>query len=263
MSNWRYTDRNWSPIVGDHARALLELRNDREFFDESVGVRQVPKSRWAVAQDAERHGWMDLWTWQVEDRNLEHFVMFDQYAALRGKRFERAIELGCGPFTNLSFLPAVCELGSCALLDPLIESYVQHPNCAYASGSLRNKQMPHLAPLAVTRRIAAPIEEMPTDERYDLALMINVIEHCFDFDRMIENIGAILSRGSVFCFHDRYLKLDQIKHNLAHVYDAGHPLQVDGTYLDAALDRLCAPVFRRLVVTFPDDIRLYFIGVRR
>ena len=40
----------------------------------------------------------------------------------------------------------------------------------------------------IGRLVASPIEEMPLDRKYDLVVMENVIEHCYDAELVFANI---------------------------------------------------------------------------
>ena len=262
-SEYSFIDRNWQFIKGDQARPLVEKFSDRPYLQGDRGIVRVPRDRWHVAQDAEANAWMNLWQGNVQDRNLDHFIMFDKYKPLADRRYDHAIELGCGPFSNLSFVGMACQVARCSLLDPLIQSYVSHPNCTYRGSHLVNNVVGEAPQIPIVERIASPIEDMPTDRRYDLVVMINVIEHCFDVDLIFDRIATILAPGGMFCFHDKYFSTEEIEHDLTYTYDAGHPLKVEMNALEAFLTRDYVPRFRRTISTEPGYDSLYFIGERR
>lgn len=257
MADFYFNDRNWKPIVGDSARALVEKTNDRGFLSPDSGVVAVSKDRWLVAQDAERNGWMNVWSGARDDRNQEHFEAFDRYAALAGRRYESAIEIGCGPFTNLRYIAGAVEVGGCTLLDPLLDDYLQHPHCAYDRRQLRLQSG---GSVPVNRLVAAPVEEFATDETFDLVVMINVIEHCFDVEAIFRTLLRISRPGTAFVFHDRYYDHRRVVEMCEHVFDAGHPLKADGRVIGDFLssnfdEKFCRPWDRKPGV--------YFIGTRR
>jgi SAM-dependent methyltransferase len=242
---YSFTDKAFERMTGDAARRLVEERNESQFLSPDRGVVSVPESRWREAQEAERHGWMTLWRDETEDRNSFHAALFDNYLPLQGERFGRAIELGCGPFTNIRLLGRVAEIGRLTLLDPLINDYVGHPHCTYRD------RMLFFGPqrfVYVDELVASPIEAFAPATAFDLVMLINVIEHCRDFDRVCEVVWSMLPAGGVFVFHDTYYRHEVVAEALRHHFDAAHPLRVDRNAIDRFLGRF-EMVFRRVVAT--------------
>lgn len=158
---------------------------------------------------------MEKWAGAADDRNLQHMADFDNYHALHGMTFDHAIELGCGPFTNLRLIGQVCSIAKCTLLDPLIESYLGHKHWRLterhydvarvlwqSSRQLGNlgrgvrRVIRRLAPnllamkgIPISELIASPIEEMPTQRCYDLIVIVNVVRHCYDINLIFENVS--------------------------------------------------------------------------
>lgn len=251
-SDYLYVGEDLKIRTGSEAELLIKNTRDMDYLDASRGIAKVPKERWRLAQAYERRTWMEASAHADSDRNEEHAAHFGGYEALRGRRFERAIELGCGPFTNLRVMSRVCAIAQCTLLDPLLDDYLQHRNCAYKSGVLQVGPSPLalalqrnwlsrgirrvirnvrpralVAGVEIERKFALPIEEMPDCGDFDLVVMINVIEHCFDVQRIFAAIRKLCRPGAVFVFHDRLYDADEIQRDAAVRFDAGHPLRVD------------------------------------
>ena len=114
--------------------------------------------------------------------------------------------------------------------------------------------------------IPTSIEEMPTDGKYDLIIIINVIEHCYDINLVFDNILKISSPNTILVFHDKYFDNQQVRQHLqGHYYEAGHPLLVDRKVIDKFLLNF-EPLFQKVVVGdekthIPYD-KLFFIGRR-
>ncbi len=280
---------------GEDARKLLANINDVQFFESGQGVVRVPKSRWQLAQEYERHTWMDACSHAVDDRNDEHADGFDEYASLRGSVFPRAIELGCGPFTNIRVIAKYAEIKSTVLLDPLIDSYISHRNCMYVNGKIKvsesklsvtlgrswpgravRRLIRAIAPdslikgVPLERRIASSIEEMPDCGTFDLVIMINVIEHCFDVQTIFKKILGLGKPGSIFVFHDRLFDAVEVAEDVKTRFDAGHPLRVSGPLVIKFLEENFLPLMQRevdivdIVGEFDLTERgIYFIGKRR
>ncbi|MGH9424640.1 MAG: methyltransferase domain-containing protein, partial [Thermoanaerobaculia bacterium] len=223
-----YVDEELHILTGDDAERALREHSDAAYLDPRDGVVRVPRQRWQQAQRYERDTWMVAGAEATDDRNVEHSDGFGGYAALEGRRFMHAIELGCGPFTNLRIIAGHCAIECCSLLDPLIDDYLKHPHCSYDRHSLRtgetqlnailSRSLPGRALRRVVRAVAPglltrclpvaeilsiPIEEMPVSPAYDLVVMLNVLEHCYDASVIFDKILAILQPGGVFVFHDK------------------------------------------------------------
>jgi SAM-dependent methyltransferase len=278
--------------LGREAEALLRETCDADYVDDNCGIVRVPKERWAMAQRYERGTWMESAAHAFDDRNHEHATHFEEYSALRGRFFGRAIELGCGPFTNLRVIAGSCRIARCTLVDPLVPDYLHHRNCTYRHGILRTGMTSldsllggNLGGRAIRRAIrtiyprllisgvpleaalATSIEEMPECGQFDLVVMINVIEHCFDVREILDKVRRLCRRGSQFVFHDRLYNAATVKREAAAHFDAGHPLRVDEGVILGFLHSTFHPLLERRV-----DVRdaacgveltgpgIYFIG---
>lgn len=291
-----FIDKDITVLSGAEAEKALADKNDLKFVNDGRGVTAVPRERWAEAQYAERLHWMRHGIRSIADRNDHHLENFDHYRVLEGMRFHHAIELGCGPFTNLRLIGLHCSIDRCDLLDPLIEEYLSHPNCTYTRQSLmlarhlsdenmlnrilghfctgpfnqlRKRINPHVP---VGSLIPSAIETMPADTTYDLLCIINVIEHCYDLDLVFRNIAAVLEPGGILVFHDRYYDEADVPELLASHYDAAHPLRVDRKIIDDFLQEHFVPLFSN-VTTQTNFLKetdekisfdtIYFIGRKK
>jgi SAM-dependent methyltransferase len=126
--------------------------------------------------------------------------------------------------------------------------------------------------IPIRRLYAEPIEEMPTQAKYDLLVMVNVLEHCYDAPQVFRNILEIITRGGILVFHDKLYQHDQVEQEVDSSFDAAHPLRVDRTLIHAFLQEhfsvlstnIVHKVDRRTWIEEDhegDD--LYFIGTRR
>lgn len=290
-----YVDEDLRATVGEEARALVEMTNDAKFLEQGKGIVKVPRTRWLQAQRYEKHTWMDDGAHATDDRNEEHAEFFDQYRAIAGRTFDRAIELGCGPFTNLRVLARHVAIRTCALLDPLIASYPAHRHCTYKHGQVKiapsrldtalGATLPGRALRRLTRMLrpawlekgipieaalAHPIEEMPPCGTFGLVVMINVLEHCYDAERIFDNILRVCPPGSVFVFHDRLYQAGEVESETLHRFDAGHPLRIGEAVITAFLARHFDVLHERHVDVADHahgmdltERGVYFIGVRR
>lgn len=115
-----------------------------------------------------------------------------------------------------------------------------------------------------------PAEEMSASNKYDLVIMINVIEHCYDAELVFQNILDSTNEDSYFVFADKLYNHEKVKNAVKTGYDAAHPLKVDEKVIDKFLNGNFEVVYKRIQTNSMflegekqlwDDI--YFIGKRK
>lgn len=288
-------------LRGKDAESALEKENDSQFITDTRGITRVTTERWLKAQNFEKLFWMKRNKSEKTDRNEDHYQFFNGYKSLSNKFINSAIELGCGPFTNLRLIGEICHIKECVLLDPLIETYLSHPNCTYTRDWLfvgdYGPKLPEIIQkilssiplinilslfkkirkllklglkIRISRIIPKPIEEMSLDKKFDLVIIINVIEHCYNVNLVFNNILSIMPQGSYLVFHDKYYEYKKVKNSVKNVYDAGHPLRVDKNIINNFLESNFKEIYKRLslinvrVEDFEDSSEvIYFIGQKK
>jgi SAM-dependent methyltransferase len=290
-----FVDEELQIYKAEDAADKLSITNDSSFFEEKRGVVQVPLERWRLAQAYEARTWLVEGVHAQDDRNWLHCEGFDNYRPLgEGQTFERAIEIGCGPFTNLRIIGGNCAIKKAVLLDPLIQRYIEHPNCTYRKKKIvperasinegnsnnaiaqrfmrlfKRASFRWVPGIPIEARIPAPIEAAPDLGQFDLIVMINVIEHCFNLDTVLSKILSMLKPGGMFIFHDKLYSAARVKENLLSRYDAGHPLKADRDLIIRFLEARFDALHRKecFVKDEYEDIDLseegiYFIGRKR
>jgi len=78
-------------------------RNNLKYFTQQ-GILQVDQARWQGAQQHERKTWMTNLVHANYDRYHDHKNKFRGDPTIAGRSFNRFIELGSGPFTNLRLI---------------------------------------------------------------------------------------------------------------------------------------------------------------
>lgn len=196
-------------LTGDDAKHALATTNDTRFETED-GVLVVDKERWQQAQEYERRTWMELNLGAMEDRNNFHADMFAQYAALP-QELGDVIELGCGVFTNTRhILNTGRTASSITLIDPLIEDYKTHPNCAYADGTINGMEC---------TLVNKAVEAYSTKKRFDTLILVNVLTHCYDAPKVLKMAHTWLKDGGWLVFAEFPQSASASDH-----YDVGHPI---------------------------------------
>lgn len=209
-------------LRNEEADERLRSTNDARFLSER-GVVAVDATRWQQAQQYERETWLTYNPTANNDRNDDHKAGFGGYAALPADLGD-AIEVGCGPFTNLRLILTEHTARSVTLLDPLLSEYqAGHVNCSYRDGSLSGYP---------TTLINSPIEDWQPATLYDTLAIINVLPHCYDADKVLDRIWQAIRPGGLLIFNEAPSEADPTKH-----YDVGHPILVRASVIEAFLSK--------------------------
>jgi SAM-dependent methyltransferase len=229
-----FIDKTRKKYYGEEAHKKLLSYNDRKYLNYEAGVVSVNEERWKEAQEYERKIWMEDLKFENDDNNKRIRDKFNDYSILNGKKFDRVIELGCGPFTNLRYVLSHIKCQEIDLLDPLIQQYLTKKNCAYRNGLVSGDNTWWNRIFGEKKQVkmhGCAIEDFITSKKYDLIIMINVLEHCKDFEKIKEKILSISKKGTHFIFSDKIFSIEEIKEDLKNTYDAGHPLRINKEYL--------------------------------
>lgn len=171
---------------------------------------------------------------QGDDWNHWWALRFDGYETLpiEGRN---AIELGCGPFTNLRIILQDRYFKHVVCSDPLAKEYIQFKGewLAEASRSGRVLIDDH------------PLEDCPyASDYFDLVVVINVLDHVRDGILSLRQAVRITKSGG-------YLVLGQDLTNSDDVAsvgeDVGHPIRIEHETLDRSLMPSFEPIIRRIL----------------
>ena len=281
--------------TGEQAVAFLKTKVMKEatFWDSQRGVVKVDRKRWEEAQRYERRTWMEKCKDMVSDHNEDNCQRFGNFSLLNNLKFKRAIELGCGPFTNMRFIIDTAPVKEIYLLDPLIENYLEHPYCSYRKSRIGGmlKCLPTFheleKPIRFLKRrfhayrtggllgrhvnvISSNIESYYTNRRFDLVIMINVLEHCQDAVAVLKKILEIISPEGILVLGEVMYETDEVKRLISKHYNAGHPLRVTSPVIKSfitenfyTLMKSCYPTTQYCHGIYLKNTELYFIGKRK
>lgn len=212
----------------------------------------MPKERWQRAQEAELATWRRQTTWQHvllhsvlhafgmrktnagDDWNHWWFDRFDGYRVLPD-RLQNAIELGCGPYTNIRLIRRGRTIDSVVCSDPLAAHYVRFPGSWLATEHARGSVLLD----------EHPIEECPfPDRNFDLVILINVLDHvrdamlCLDVATRITKTGGFLILGQDLTDEKDAARVGE---------DSAHPIWLHHEDLDGRLLGSFTPILHELL----------------
>jgi len=209
---------------------------------------RVGHERWQTAQAWEREHWLRnhkalaqygknlIWRglsvlgrvekYRGDDRNRWWKEAFDGYNFLP-PGVNNALEVGCGPYTNMRLIREVCEPNHLFLSDPLIRTYVRF-NMTFVNEMYRE---------SACYLDDHPLEELPfADDYFDLAVMINVLDHVRDADLCMRNLIRVLKRGGFVIIGQDLTNEDGVI-RVPEGVQIGHPITVDERWFDPYLDK--------------------------
>ena len=172
-------------------------------------VWSVPRERWQEAQEWELALWRRennshlSWRYYVrlllgrlrllpvrefgDDWNEWWACRFDNYTMIPAT-LDSAIELGCGPFTNMRIISRDRAIGHIVCSDPLVRDYARFGGTwlesQYKSGAIDIDD--HRA------------EDLPfPDAMFELTVMINVLDHVQNARQCLESAARITKPGGL------------------------------------------------------------------
>jgi SAM-dependent methyltransferase len=169
---------------------------------------------------------------EFDDRNNWWKSKFDNYSSLPS-HFERVLELGCGPYTNVRLIRQTRSITHLHCSDPLAHRYITYPQgwlaTAYRSGEVT-------------------VDSYPAEDCayksgfFDLTVLINVLDHVKDPLACLAEALRVTAAGGYMVFgQDLTGRGDRTPSN------PGHPFTFSRVHLEPTLDRECDRVFHRVI----------------
>jgi ubiquinone/menaquinone biosynthesis C-methylase UbiE len=209
-------------------------RWEAELWDETqrVRARYGKNIIWRILRSlrlVQRYRGNDWNTWW-RDR-------FDGYRFLP-PRVGDAIEVGCGPYTNMRYVLEACRPERLVLSDPLIERY-RHYQLTFLS------EVQHQPWCQLDNN---PLENLPfAAHRFDLVVMINVLDHVQDAHACMQSVLRILRPSG-------WLILGQDLTNEADLAVlaqdpglVGHPIKLSAEWFDPYLRKSFTPAIHQIL----------------
>lgn len=205
---WRVSSQRWQQAQAWELDVWKKI--DRSVFSSRLG-RMLLALRHNGNANAVDDDWNEWWARQ-----------FDNYVAVP-HQVATAIELGCGPFTNMRVISRGRTIQRTYCSDPLARHYAGFKN-GWLASAYRNRQVlldDH------------PAEQLPfANGTFDLTIMINVLDHVRDAQLCLESAARIAKEGGLFVFGQDLT--DETDLGVVS-NDVGHPIMLDHSGLDRVL----------------------------
>jgi SAM-dependent methyltransferase len=220
---------------------------------------KVDRQRWEVAQRWERDHWVR--TQRLRARYLKNYIwrvlracrlvpkyrgddwnhwwkeQFEGYQFLPST-VSNALEVGCGPYTNVRLMLDRCHLEHLYLSDPLIRTYVKFKLTFVA-------EMYRRAECVLDDH---PLEELPfANDYFDLVVMINVLDHVQDAAKCMENLVRVTRPGGLLLIGQDLTDEQDLVALRDDAGAAGHPIKLDHLWFASYLENGFQPILNKIL----------------
>lgn len=157
---------------------------------------------------------------------------FDDYRELP-QIFENAVELGCGPYTNMRLICERRQISHIFCSDPLVREYV----------TFRGRWLAEAVKRGAVLIDDHPIEECPfATDYFDLVVMINVLDHVRDAVVCVRQAVRVTKPGGFLVIGQDLTDEEDLRRIPD---DVGHPVRLPEDFLDSELFDDCDLVLHR------------------
>lgn len=173
-----------------------------------------------------------------DDYNYWWYKQFDSYRPLWGMRFDRALEVGCGPHTNIRYIMHNSSVKSLCLEDPLLQKYLSYN----FGGSMFRKQRNQLYKLLTRDGLnvdftSSVLEELPyRDGSFNLVVCINVLDHVQDYNKCMGEMRRVLAPGGLLVIGQDLSDAGDMERCPESYTDIGHPIKLDHETINQSLE---------------------------
>jgi ubiquinone/menaquinone biosynthesis C-methylase UbiE len=169
-----------------------------------------------------------------DDWNFWWMEKFDNYKVLPPK-FSKALEVGCGPYSNIRLLAQLRKIDDIVCTDPLMDIYKTFRMTWISEMSKKGKIE---ALTGMCEKIESP------DETFDLVVCNNVLDHVLDAKKGLLEMARVLKPGGYFVFAQDLTDKEAIEKEPDR---EGHPIRLDHIFLDAVLSDIYNSEFKKVL----------------
>lgn len=163
-----------------------------------------------------------------DDWNYWWMEQFENYKVL-SKYFEKGLEIGCGPYTNIRLVSRRCKIKEIYCCDPLIDVYKSFNLTWLSSQVSRGK-------ISISNDKGEDLKF--NDNYFDLVICINVLDHVQNAENVLKEMVRVSKRGGVIVLGQELSDEDDLSNRIVRD-DIGHPIKIHHTTLDTILNEVC------------------------
>lgn len=220
---------------------------------------RVDRERWEQAQKWEQRHWVNAqrmrarycknYIWRLlrlfglvekyrgDDWNQWWKKQFDDYRFVP-QTVSNALEVGCGPYTNVRLIRERSKVEHLYLSDPLIRTYVNFKLTLVA-------EMYRTAGCVLDDH---PLEDLPfASDYFDLVVMINVLDHVQDAGACMENVVRVTKPGGILIIGQDLTNEQDLIAMRDDVGAIGHPIKLDHEWFEQFLQGKFKPIVKKVL----------------
>lgn len=169
-----------------------------------------------------------------DDWNFWWMEKFDNYKVLP-QRFGKALEVGCGPYSNIRLLARLRQMDEIVCTDPLMDIYKTF-KMTWVTEMFKKGKIKALT--GMCEKIDFP------DATFDLVVCNNVLDHVLDAEKGLLEMARVLKPGGYFVFAQDLTDKEAIEKEPDR---EGHPIRLDHVFLDGILSGIYSSEFKKIL----------------
>ncbi len=171
-----------------------------------------------------------------DDWNYWWMKQFDGYKVLP-KFFEKSLEVGSGPYTNMRLLSRLVKVKEMYFTDPLMHIYK----------AFRLTWLSRMFAKGKIHALTGKAEQIDfSDKFFDLVVCNNVLDHVENAEQCLSEMSRVLRPGGYFVFGQELTNSDDLKVPTWRD-DVGHPIKLHQIFLDKVLALIYESKFKRIL----------------
>lgn len=182
-----------------------------------------------------------------DDWNYWWMEKFYNYRSLP-RTINRALEVGCGPYTNIRLIAKQVHIRDIYCTDPLMDEYKTFPLTWLTS--MTKKGRVH-ASSGVCEKIDFP------DGYFDLVVCNNVLDHVQNAEQGLLEMARVLKPGGYFVFGQDLTNEQDLE---CEPHREGHPIRLHETFLDGLFHQYYSAEFKKLLPRGESRVSEIFYG---
>lgn len=171
-----------------------------------------------------------------DDWNYWWMDQFDGYKVLP-KSFNKALEVGSGPYTNMRLLSKIVEVKDMYFTDPLMHIYK----------AFRLTWLSKMFEAGKVHAMTGKAEKIEfPDATFDMVVCNNVLDHVENAEMCLNEMSRVLAPGGYFIFGQELTNAEDLKVS-SWKNDVGHPIKLHEIFLDKVFANVYDSKFKRIL----------------
>jgi len=171
-----------------------------------------------------------------DDWNYWWMEQFDRYKTLP-KYCEKALEVGCGPYTNTRLISKICNIKEIHCCDPLMDVYKSFRLTWLTRQYAKNK----------IKIYNDKCEDLRFENAsFDIVICINVLDHVQNAPQCLNEIIRVTKQGGCIILGQDLSDEEDLSNEMIR-NDVGHPIKIHHAVLDRTFGDSFEPLLKKIL----------------